>query len=170
MCLSMTLVSRTLTSSVLAKTWRYATSRKQQSNRLHFALKWYRFKYFTFSYVFFLGVKGRNLDAEKLFAYLAVSRSFLSMWRHLVISTPGITESWQLPQSKWKFSWWWTRTVVHRINAHECYYWAILIAFYLVMYVVLPGKNEEKTAEYLQFQAWQKPESGLRVFSSESGL
>ena len=39
-----------------------------------------------------LYLKGMNLDTEKLFAYRAVSRSFLLMWPHLVIPTPGITE------------------------------------------------------------------------------
>ena len=40
----------------------------------------------------YLDVKGRNLDTEKLFSYQEVSRFYLTMWSHLVIPTPGITE------------------------------------------------------------------------------
>ena len=47
------------------------------------------------------------IDTEKLFAYWTVSRVFLSTWSHLLITTSGITESWQLSHSKWKFSWGW---------------------------------------------------------------
>ena len=46
--------------------------------------------------LFYLDVKDRSMDTEKLLAYQAVSRPFLSMWPQLVIHMPGITESWRL--------------------------------------------------------------------------
>ena len=53
--------------------------------------------FFIFLYTwFYLDFRGRNLDTENFLAYRAVSRSFLSMWPHLVIHVPGITESWRL--------------------------------------------------------------------------
>ena len=41
--------------------------------------------------LFYLASEDRYLDTEKLFAYRAVSRFFLSMWSNLMIPTPGIT-------------------------------------------------------------------------------
>ena len=38
--------------------------------------------------------KAGHLETEKLFAYRAISRSFLSMGPQLAIPTPGVTESW----------------------------------------------------------------------------
>ena len=84
-------------------------------------------KHFSLFTRFYLDVKGRNLDTEKLFTYQAVSRFFLSVWPHLVIPTPGSSErAGNSPHSKWKFSWGGTRTTDHRIHLQESYHWGIL--------------------------------------------
>ena len=69
----------------------------------------------------YLDVKGRYLDTEKLLAYWAIPRAFLSIWPQLVLKRAGDS-----PDCKWKFSWRGIRAIDHGINLQESYHCAIL--------------------------------------------